>query len=138
MSRREVSDSNCIRPCVDEPALQELRKEALANDHLVALAAFMTAAGSDTRMRMLYVLWKGGERCGCDLADIFEITTPAVSRHLKILREKALVQARRDSQTIYYSLCMDNPFTRMLVRLFEEQERGQATPTVHHLRQVQR
>ena len=62
-----------------------------------------------------------------DLADIFNITQPAVSRHLKILREKALVEARRDAQTIYYGVCRDNPFSRMLVRLFEEQETGKVT-----------
>ena len=70
---------------------------------------------------MLYVLWRAGELCVCDLADLFEITQPAVSRHLKILREKAIVVARRDAQTLYYSVCTDNPFARLLVRLFEEQ-----------------
>lgn len=82
----------------------------------------MAVAGNETRLRMLYTLWQASELCVCDLTDIFEITQPAVSRHLKILREKALVEARRDAQTIYYRVCTDNPFARMLLRLFEEQE----------------
>ena len=122
MSVRDVSDRTCIRREANPDKLRRLKQSAYANDHLVALAAFMSVAGNETRLRMLYVLWQAGELCVCDLADIFEITQPAVSRHLKILREKALVEARRDAQTIYYSVCTDNAFARMLVRLFSEHE----------------
>ena len=96
MSARSVSDRTCIRPEADAEMLARLRRDAHANDHLVALAAYMAATGNETRLRMLYVLWQAGELCVCDLADIFEITQPAVSRHLKILREKALVEAAFD------------------------------------------
>jgi len=120
--QREVTDRTCVREKVNLEKLALLRKEAMGNDHLVALAAFMQAAGNETRLRMLYVLHRAGELCVCDLADIFEISQPAVSRHLKILREKALVEARREAQTIYYRVCMANPFVRLLVRLFDELE----------------
>jgi DNA-binding transcriptional ArsR family regulator len=120
--RQEVTDRTCVREKVNLEKLALLRKEAMGNDHLVALAAFMQVAGNETRLRMLYVLHRAGELCVCDLADIFEISQPAVSRHLKILREKALVEARREAQTIYYRVCMANPFVRLLVRLFDELE----------------
>ncbi len=122
MSRREVNDENCVQPDRSEDLLRSLRSEALASDRLVAMAAYFDAAGNETRLRMLYVLHRAGELCVCDLADIFEITQPSVSRHLKILREKALVQARRDAQTIYYSVCTDNAFAEMLVEFFESDE----------------
>lgn len=127
MSSRDVTDRTCIRLEADAGKLRRLKQEANANDHLVALAAFMSAAGSETRLRMLFVLWRAGELCVCDLADVFEITQPSVSRHLKILREKALVEARRDAQTIYYRVCTDNPFARLLTRLFEEQAADRVT-----------
>lgn len=127
MGTREVNDRNCIRLEADEDNLQRLKKAAHANDHLVALAAFMKAAGNETRLRMLYVLWLTGELCVCDLADVFEITQPAVSRHLKILKEKALVEARRDAQTIYYRVCTDNAFAGLLVRFFEDREADHIT-----------
>jgi DNA-binding transcriptional ArsR family regulator len=120
MSRREVNDKNCVQPDRSEDLLDSLRTEAHANERLVALAAYFDAASNETRLRILYVLHRTGELCVCDLADIFEITQPAVSRHLKILREKALVEARRDAQTIYYSVCTDNAFARMLVDFFEQ------------------
>ena len=82
----------------------------------------MNAVGNETRLRILYVLWKAEELCVCDLSDICGITQPAVSRHLKKLREKALVETRRDAQTIYYRVYSENPFSKMILALFEEQE----------------
>ena len=130
-SKQRVTESSCVR-VVDDAALHAerlnaLRHEALANDHLVALAAFMNTAGNETRLRMLYTLWRAGELCVCDLADLFDITQPSASRHLRLLREKALVQSRRDAQTIYYSVCLDNPFARLLVALFSDQEADKIT-----------
>jgi DNA-binding transcriptional ArsR family regulator len=124
-SRRRVTDQTCVRPAADGADAVEqlggLRRDALANDHLVALAAFMTAAGNETRLRIMYVLWRAGRLCVCDLADVFEITQPAMSRHLRLLREKALVVPSRNAQTIFYSVYAENPFARLLMRLFEEQ-----------------
>lgn len=122
MCQPELTDRTCIRVDADAEKLERLRESAMANDHLVALAAFMSAVSNETRLRTLYVIWEAGELCVCDLADIFGISQPAVSRHLKILREKALVETRRDAQTIYYRVCRDSPFARMLVALFEKQE----------------
>ena len=131
MSRREADDKNCVQPDRSGDLLDSLRTEAHANERLVALAAYFDAVSNETRLRILYVLHRTGELCVCDLADVFEITQPAVSRHLKILREKALVEARRDAQTIYYSVCTDNPFARMLVEFFDERDTAQITLNVN-------
>ncbi len=130
MTGKEITELSCTRPDVDVAKLQILKEDALSNDHLVALAAYMSATGNETRLRILYVLWQASELCVCDLADIFGITQPAVSRHLKILREKALVETRRDAQTIYYRVFSGSPFARMLVRFFEEQEADHVTLTL--------
>jgi len=131
MSRRDVNDENCVQPDRSEDLLDGLRTDAHANERLVALASYFDAASNETRLRILYVLHRAGELCVCDLADIFEITQPSVSRHLKILREKALVEARRDAQTIYYSVCTDNAFARMLVEFFDEQDTAPITLNVN-------
>lgn len=39
-----------------------------------------------------------------DLAEALDIPQPTVSRHLKVLRERRLVLAQRDGQSVYYSL----------------------------------
>ncbi len=127
MLAKELTDSTCVRPVDDDTFLRTLRENAYGNDHLVALSAYMSAVGNETRLRILFVLWQAGELCVCELADIFGITQPAVSRHLKILREKGLVETRRDAQTIYYKLFTANPFARMLARFFAEQEAEHVT-----------
>jgi len=127
MVTKAITESTCVRPDIDESSLRTLRDNAFANDRLVALSAYMSATGNETRLRVLFVLWQARELCVCELADIFGITQPAMSRHLKILREKALVETRRDAQTIYYKLFTGNPFARMLARFFEEQETEHVT-----------
>lgn len=119
LRERRASDTDDVEARCKTPSVYG--EGDLANDHLVALAAYMSACGNETRLRILHVLWAAGELCVCDLADTFEVTQPAVSRHLWILRAKALVVARRDAQTIYYRVCTENPFARLLARLFEEQ-----------------
>ncbi len=119
---KELTDSSCIRTDVDASTLQELRRDALQNSDIIALSSLMKAVGNETRLRILYVLWKAEELCVCDLSDVFGISQPAISRHLKIMREKALVQSRREAQTLFHSIYTDSPFAEMLIRVFEEQE----------------
>jgi ArsR family transcriptional regulator, arsenate/arsenite/antimonite-responsive transcriptional repressor len=56
------------------------------------------------RLGIAFRLAKEGGTCACDFADIFGISQPAVSQHLKVLREAGLVTTRRDGTQIYYSL----------------------------------
>lgn len=118
----KASKNTCVRLHERRDLLEQLQQETAASDQLVALSSYMAAAGNETRMRILYALWRAGQLCVCDLADIFGISQPAISRHLKILRKKALVRSERDAQTLYYSVCLDNAFSRGLTRLFEENE----------------
>ena len=55
------------------------------------------------RLKILCLL-TDGERSVCSLADDTGLTQPAISHHLKKLRDADLVKTRRDAQTIYYSL----------------------------------
>jgi ArsR family transcriptional regulator len=39
-----------------------------------------------------------------ELAEVLGISQPTASRHLKVLRERGLVNAQRSAQAVYYSL----------------------------------
>lgn len=99
--------------------MKALRKELGKQDWLDNLMAEMKAAGSDTRVRILYLLWRRGEVCVNDLASVLELTTPAISQQLKKLRENNLVVSRRDRQTVYYRLNDDSSFIQTLMFFFE-------------------
>ena len=98
-----------------------LRMELEDQNWLDTLMALMKAAGNDTRVRILYLLWRRGEVRVNDLAAILQLTTPAISQQLKKLRNCGLVRARRDAQTIYYRLSSDSDFIRSLVGFFAEE-----------------
>jgi len=48
------------------------------------------------------------ELCPCDRADILGMTIPAVSQHLRKLKDGNIVKTRKEGQTIYYSLKQEN------------------------------
>jgi DNA-binding transcriptional ArsR family regulator len=58
-----------------------------------------------------------GERSVGDLAAFLKARDSTVSQHLALLRKDGLVQARRDAQTMYYSLA-SGPAQRVLETLF--------------------
>ena len=53
---------------------------------------------------MLYLLEEEGRLCPCDLSDILGMTIPAISQHLRKLKDRNIIEATREGQTIYYSL----------------------------------
>jgi DNA-binding transcriptional ArsR family regulator len=78
------------------------------------------ALADPTRLRIVELL-ADGERSAGEIASHFRNARPGVSRHLRVLREHGLVNARRDGQRRLYSL---DP--RPLVELDEWLERYRA------------
>ena len=62
-----------------------------------------TALADPTRRRIVEQLALGETSFG-DLADQFEMSRPAVSQHLKALRDAGIVTARADAQRRIYRL----------------------------------
>jgi len=59
---------------------------------------------ADPTRRSIVMSLAGGERAFGELADQFEMSRPAVSQHLKVLREAGIVTVRPDAQRRIYSL----------------------------------
>lgn len=64
------------------------------------------ALGDPTRRRIIESLALGEASFG-ELADKFEMSRPAVSQHLKVLREAGIVSSRADAQRRIYRLSDD-------------------------------
>jgi DNA-binding transcriptional ArsR family regulator len=80
-----------------------------ASDLLKALA---------NRHRLLIVCQLiDGERSVGDLAEFLGLRDSTVSQHLALLRKDGLVSARREAQTIYYSIASD-PAREILAALY--------------------
>lgn len=59
--------------------------------------------GDPKRLRLLYLVAQH-PRNVTELTEILGVTQPTVSHHLRVLRERGLVNAEREGTAIYYSL----------------------------------
>lgn len=59
---------------------------------------------SDPTRREILKLLRRGERTVGEINERFDISPPAISRHLLVLRDAELVRCRREGKFIYYSL----------------------------------
>lgn len=65
------------------------------------------AVADDSRRQMLLML-KDGERTPSEIATHFDFTLPALSTHLKVLRDAGLVSERKKGQNRFYSVNRDS------------------------------
>ena len=66
-----------------------------------------TALADPTRRQIIGALAAGESSFG-DLADRFEMSRPAVSQHLKVLKDAGIVASRPDAQRRIYRLMDDS------------------------------
>jgi len=86
-----------------------LAREPLTGDQAVELARVFKALGDPVRLRLLSLIasHEGGEACVCDLTDVFELTGPTISHHLKVLREAGLIRGERRGTWVFYRIRPD-------------------------------
>ena len=65
--------------------------------------AHLSALADPTRQRIVEML-AGGALCAGDIAGHFALSPPAISQHLKALREAKLVKVRAEAQKRIYEL----------------------------------
>lgn len=80
------------------------------------LSKVLKVLADPTRLTMLKQM-QGGEQCACSFVDCFDISQPAISRHLKMMRQAGLLLERRDKQWIHYRLNETSPFYKIVVDL---------------------
>src|SRR5690606_895726 len=91
-----------------------LRKKLL---EVAGLSELFKALADENRTQILYLL-SFQELCVCDIADVLEMSLPAVSHHLRLLKAMRLVTYRREGKQVYYSLADDHIVG--LIRLAQE------------------
>jgi ArsR family transcriptional regulator, arsenate/arsenite/antimonite-responsive transcriptional repressor len=67
------------------------------------MADVAKALGDPTRLQIVDVLRRhAGQTCVCDLEPLFDISQPALSKHLKKLRDVGLIDVERRGVWAYY------------------------------------
>lgn len=88
-----------------KPAVKKSQKTLVLKSHetFVLLAETFQALGDTSRVQIIWALSQR-ELCVGDIAQLLSMSQPAVSHHLRTLRNLHLVKVRRDGRTSYYSL----------------------------------
>ncbi|MCH8300959.1 MAG: winged helix-turn-helix transcriptional regulator [Candidatus Marinimicrobia bacterium] len=110
----ELTNLNCTRKEVDIDLLRGLQLKILNRPDLADSADVFSAIGSETRLKVLFLLSEAGELCVCDLSDILGQSVSRVSHQLRKLKDIGFVKTRKESPTIYYSIS-NNSFANILV-----------------------
>lgn len=85
----------------------------------------LTAFGDEVRQRLL-LLMVMEDRNGVRVADIsekMELTRPAVSHHMQILKDAGIVQCRKEGKCVYYYFDPNGKKIDALLELFEDVKR---------------
>ena len=100
-----MDNNKCIRVLADQAQIRECKTKLKANAiSLSQLGKVLELAGNEVRLKILYLLEEENELCPCDLSDILGMSIPAVSQHLRKMKDGNIIESRREGQTIYYSL----------------------------------
>ena len=87
-----------------DPAASPVLAESLLDQETAARVADLFKALADpTRVRIIGLL-AHAELCVGDLARLLEMTQPAVSHQLRVLRNLRIVRGRKEGRHVFYTL----------------------------------
>lgn len=99
------NNQTCIRVFADKVQIANCREALKANDKAFSqLSGLLALAGNEVRLKILFLLEEEKELCPCDLSDILGMSIPAISQHLRKLKDGDIIESRREGQTIFYTL----------------------------------
>jgi len=110
---KKSKDQNvCIR--IDRDGLQiERCKNHIqeVNAPLTKMAQILALAGNEVRLKILLLLQAEEKLCVCDLSEILDMKIPAVSQHLRKMKDVRLVYTEREGTVVYYQINPEQKLT---------------------------
>ncbi|HET8861243.1 ArsR family transcriptional regulator [Roseivirga seohaensis subsp. aquiponti] len=100
---------SCIRVYADAQQIIQCKQDIEKVENTInQIARTLNLAGNEVRLKILFLLEKESKMCPCDLSDILGMTVPAISQHLRKLKDAGLVETNKVGQTIFYSISESN------------------------------
>jgi ArsR family transcriptional regulator len=114
-SKANVDPLACsiLHPVTVRKVFKQMPSERVLDD----LAEFFKLFSDKTRVGILWAL-SLSEMCVCDLSMLLKMKQPAISQHLKYLRQMRMVRTRRDGKVVYYNL--DDEHIRSMLDLGQQ------------------
>ena len=96
-------------------AMRELLRD---EGHFQRIADIFRQLGDPSRIRIFWLLCHC-EECVVNIADMVDMSSPAVSHHLRVLKDSGLLDSRRDGREVYYRAA-DTTQSRLLHEMIEQ------------------
>lgn len=93
----------CSEPHDTEKLLEAVKESLLSVENAALIAETLSALSDPTRLRVIGLLAES-EMCVGDLCLVLEMTQPAISHHLRILRNLKIVAVRKAGRHVFYTL----------------------------------
>lgn len=85
---------------------------------LETTAKVLKLLGDKTRLTMVKIM-ADHECCVCEFVDLFDMSQPAISQHIRKLKDSGIVNEERRGQWIFYSLNQSSsyyPFIQTIIK----------------------
>ena len=100
-----MKNNQCVREAKNEWQINACKTTIdELNTSFETLSNALHLAGNTVRLKILFLLQENKNLCVCDLSDILEMKIPAISQHLRKLKDRNIIYGTRQGQTIYYAL----------------------------------
>lgn len=96
-------DDVCVCSIVHEEVIERARLRMTDDSTLSRVSELFKALSDTSRLKIINALILE-EMCVCDVAELLQMSQPAVSHHLRVLRQAQLVKHRREGKVVFYSL----------------------------------
>lgn len=118
------TENNCIRQEADVEQIQTCRDRIGEVEHSIDLLAnSMDMLGNKVRLQILFLLNEQTKLCVCDISDVLEMKIPAISQHLRKLKDRGIINGLKKGTTIYYFLSSE--YAELFEHLFERINKGE-------------
>lgn len=95
-----------------------IRTQISCVDHFQIVSDIFKQLDDTTRIRIFWLLCHC-EQCVINISAIMEMSSPAVSHHLRILKNSGLIVSRREGKEVYYR-ASDTEQSSLLHQMIEQ------------------
>lgn len=87
--------------------IEAIKKTLPEDDRFIEASDLFSLLSDSTRLKILWLLCHN-EACVCDIASAIDMSSPAVSHHLRSLKQLGIITFRRIGKEVHYTLS-DSP-----------------------------
>lgn len=113
-----MSEKNLPHNHKEGKEILEIQKQLENIDHFHIISEIFKQLGDTTRVRIFWLLCHC-EECVINISAMLNMSSPAISHHLRPLRNTGLIVSRRKGKEVYYKAA-DTPQSKLLHQMIEQ------------------